>query len=181
MAVNIMKLRKILLLRELSEEELSQIAEIIEEIQLPEDKILFRQGESSDAFYIVLTGELEINKLFNKKTIHITNVSRGSIIGEMGFITDSPRTATIKALTEVEMLKVSKEKFNKLLEKGSLAAYKVIYRLSYTLCFRLDRMSEKLVEMVISDAIAEEEKPATKKGEKKNYLDYIKKFFSHGS
>jgi len=180
MAVDIMKLRKILLLRELSEEELSQIAEIIEEMQLSEDKILFSQGDSSDAFYIVLTGELEINKIFNKKSVHITNVSRGSIIGEMGFITDSPRTATIKALTDVEMLKIPKEQFNKLMEKGSLATYKVIYRLSYTLCFRLDRMSEKLAEMVISDAIAEEEKPA-KKEDKKNYLDYVKKLFSHGS
>ena len=176
MAVSIDKLREILLFRDLSHSELSDIGAIVEEFKLPADRLLFRQGDKPDAFYIVLLGELAVNKTFDGTEIHITNVSKGSIIGEMGFITDSPRSATIESVGDVDMLKISKKKFRKLLDEDNIAAYKMVHKLSYTISFRLARMSEKLAELAAAEE-REKNQEEKKKG-KAGYFDCIKKFFS---
>jgi CRP/FNR family cyclic AMP-dependent transcriptional regulator len=58
---------------------------------------IFREGEQGDEFFVVVRGEVEIrsgNRWFE-------TVGQNGIFGEMAIIDDSPRSATVVALTDV--------------------------------------------------------------------------------
>ncbi len=53
---------KVPLFAGLSKRELGQIASIADEIDLPEDKVLIREGERGREFYVLLDGEAEVTR-----------------------------------------------------------------------------------------------------------------------
>src|SRR4051794_17428743 len=77
---------------------------------------LFRQGDAGDSLYIVLTGRLEI--LIEgepEKVIRI--LGRGDSVGELALLTELPRSASVRARRDSELLYVTREHFAKLLEE----------------------------------------------------------------
>ena len=72
---------------------------------------LFRQGEDSDAAYVVISGSADVLIETASGPVTISNVGANSIIGEMGIVTGDPRSATIMAKTEVTALRLRKEVF----------------------------------------------------------------------
>ena len=169
MPVDVSLLKEIPFFRDLTIEELYQIATIAEEIKIPVNRIVFRQGEPADAFYIILEGEVTVRKSFNKKEQRIVDMSRGALLGEMAFITGEQRTGTVKTNSAVKLLKISKEKFDLLLAgQYSLAGYKLIYRIAQILSFRLARFGEQFV------SILEEDKTSGHGNE--SLWDHIKRF-----
>ncbi|MBD9371509.1 cyclic nucleotide-binding domain-containing protein [Rhizobium sp. ARZ01] len=78
-------------------------------------EILFRQGDSGDAAYVILTGRADILVETPGGQIKVAEVENNSIVGEIAILCDVSRTATVKATTSLEALRISKEHFLKLL------------------------------------------------------------------
>lgn len=76
---------------------------------------LFRQGDSGDAAYVILTGKADILVEAPGGQIKVAEVESNSIVGEIAILCDVSRTATVKASTHLEALRISKEHFLKLL------------------------------------------------------------------
>ncbi|OQA13639.1 MAG: DNA-binding transcriptional dual regulator Crp [bacterium ADurb.Bin363] len=170
MAVEPSLLKDILIFRDLTDEELVQIAGITEDFTLPGNRILFNQSDEADSFYIILEGEVDVRKNLGTKEQKIANMSKGAIIGEMAFLTETRRTGTIKTITKVRFLKILKDEFKTLLlEENSIAAYKIVYRLAQILSFRLARISEQFVDYLNTNKVPEKEK--------EGFLENIKKIF----
>jgi putative ABC transport system ATP-binding protein len=74
-------------------------------------QILFRQGEPSDAAYVVLSGSVDAFLEQAAGRLHLSSNGRYSIIGEMGVISGAPRSATLVATTDVVTLKIAKDIF----------------------------------------------------------------------
>ncbi len=79
------------------------------------DEILFRQGEVGDAAYVILAGKAEILVDSPNGQIRIAEVGQNSIIGEIAILCDAARTATVRAVTPIDALRIRKEQFLKLL------------------------------------------------------------------
>jgi len=78
---------------------------------------ILKQGEMGNSAYIVENGTVEI--LIEKERGLVQSLGtrgKGSIIGEMAIVDNKPRTATIKALEDCELIKISREDFNARLE-----------------------------------------------------------------
>jgi diguanylate cyclase (GGDEF)-like protein/PAS domain S-box-containing protein len=90
-----------------SEETLEKLARSCEVLTFPAEHVLFEEGDESDAMYIILSGEL----LVYKKSKVIARRKSGEYIGEMGLIEVKPRSATIRAETEIQLLKITAAKF----------------------------------------------------------------------
>lgn len=78
---------------------------------------ILQQGEQGDRAYIIESGEVEI--LIEKadgKIHHVGNRGEGTIIGEMAIVDDAPRTATVKAVKDCEMLEITREDFSRRLK-----------------------------------------------------------------
>jgi len=78
-------------------------------------QILFHQGDLGDAAYVVLAGTADILVDTPNGEIKVADVDVNSIVGEIAILCDVSRTATVKATSNVEALRISKEHFLKLL------------------------------------------------------------------
>jgi CRP/FNR family cyclic AMP-dependent transcriptional regulator len=78
----------------------------IEVINFPKGKVLFKQGEKSDAAYIVNSGAVGMYREAQGRKIPLATVRRGELFGEMAAIDNSPRMATAFTLEESALMVV---------------------------------------------------------------------------
>ena len=83
-----------------SKRELKAIARHIEVKTIEPSTVLVREAENDDGFFIVLSGEVEISKAGQPDAV---TLSDGSHFGELALLDPAPRSATVTALTEVEV------------------------------------------------------------------------------
>jgi diguanylate cyclase len=72
---------------------------------------LIREGETGDCAYIIETGNVEILVQREGQPIQIGTRGPGSLLGEMAMIDDKPRTATVRALDDCEVLEITRDDF----------------------------------------------------------------------
>jgi CRP-like cAMP-binding protein len=77
--------------------------------------VLFRQGEDGDAAYVILEGRADVLLNTPKGEVKVAEITENAIVGEIAILCDIARTATVRAVTNVEALRISKENFMKLL------------------------------------------------------------------
>ena len=112
-------------LPQLSEEQLIAATAQSENVKFAPEQIIFRQGDPSDKFYIITKGQVDVLRM-DKRTGQETQVARlaeGQYFGEIGLLGRTERTATVKAVTEVECLALNREVFKSLMA-SSAAVYK---------------------------------------------------------
>ncbi len=79
--------------------------------------VIMHQGEPGDNAYIIEKGKVEIKIEGPDGENHLVGTrSAGAIIGEMSLIDNAPRTATIIALEDCELLKITKDEFSRRLD-----------------------------------------------------------------
>ncbi len=87
-------------------------------VALSKGEVLFRQGETGDGLYIVLTGRLLI--VYTEDDGHerlLAEVGVGETVGEVALITGEPRSATITAARESNLVKLPTALFERLLDE----------------------------------------------------------------
>jgi NADH dehydrogenase len=73
-------------------------------------EVVFREGDVGDRIYVVIDGEADV--VINGAVTHV--VPAGGVIGEIALIANSPRTATVRARTALNMASFSRETFHTL-------------------------------------------------------------------
>lgn len=68
---------------------------------------LFRKGDEPDGFYILMSGSLRIA---NGNVVY-EDLTPGGMVGEMALIDRSPRSATVTALVDSEVVKLDQRRF----------------------------------------------------------------------
>ena len=89
-------------------------------------QLMFNAGDTGDAAYIVIEGSVEISVPTPSGPIVVNTLGRNDIIGEIAIFGDVPRTATAKALSKLDTLKISKELFIKVVRENPDAAIELI-------------------------------------------------------
>ena len=79
--------------------------------------MIFEEGEPGDAAYLIARGQVEIRKGMkssNPQTLAV--LTKGDIFGEMALFDDSPRMAEAMAKTNVELIAIRRDEFNRRLD-----------------------------------------------------------------
>jgi len=88
---------------------------------------IFLEGDDSQDLYILVAGQVEIFRGAKK----IRDISeKGSVFGELSFFLGDKRTASVKAKTEVEVIRIPQEKIMLFLEECPTAGPEIIRHLS---------------------------------------------------
>jgi predicted acylesterase/phospholipase RssA/CRP-like cAMP-binding protein len=82
-------------------------------ISLRAGQTLFRKGETPRALYLVVHGSLEVLHETGGAERGVLVVGRGAFIGEMGLLLGEPRTATVRARRDSELISVPREAFHR--------------------------------------------------------------------
>jgi MFS family permease len=86
---------------------LEQLGSRLSRVRVPTGEVVFRRGDPGDRFYVIGEGEVEIALDGGPpKTL-----GRGGYFGEIALLRDVPRTATVTALTEVELYALERDVF----------------------------------------------------------------------
>ncbi|HVP85611.1 MAG TPA: Crp/Fnr family transcriptional regulator [Rhizomicrobium sp.] len=78
-------------------------------VELPRGVELFRRGDTSDAAYAILSGEIEVSLPgLDGRDVWIARLGAGTVVGEMGSLDGSPRSADARATRKCELWKISR-------------------------------------------------------------------------
>lgn len=88
----------------------------MEWITLAKGETLFRQGEAGDAMYIVVTGRLQVSVKDSSGNAKLYNeIGSREIVGEMALLTQEARAASVTAIRDTELVKLTTPVFDQLI------------------------------------------------------------------
>jgi SAM-dependent methyltransferase len=112
--------------------EVATIARAAHDRRVQTGQVVCRQGEPGDEFFLILAGEVEVERDGRS----VERLGPGGFFGELALLTDRPRNATVTALTESELLVLERRTFKQVREKLPGVADKLLVELA-------DRLTER--------------------------------------
>ncbi len=134
------QLRATPLFAELAEEHLERLAKHTEPLHLGPDEYLIREGDPAEDLYVVVAGQLEITKRSGNADVYLNRVGPGSIQGEIAGMERGQRMASVRAVDQVDVLRIPYAALGDLLAAGPEAVLALIR----TITGRLRGMEEAL-------------------------------------
>jgi CRP-like cAMP-binding protein len=107
-------LKKVPLFAKLDKKGLQDVAHIADELDLPAGKEMATEGDRGREFFVLLKGEAEVTKDGSR----INTMKEGDFFGEIALISKMPRTATVTATTDVDVLVITERAFDNLMKKA---------------------------------------------------------------
>jgi CRP-like cAMP-binding protein len=133
----------------LDAEVLATIQALIEWVPARAGTRLFSEGQPGDAAYLVVTGRLRAFQGQGSGEVDMGEVGRAELVGEMALLDDAPRTATVYAVRDSQLVRFSRAAFETLLARypsaGLFVAQTVLRRTHNTSRDHSTRMSVVLV------------------------------------
>ncbi len=149
-------LREVTYFEHLTDLELRQLIEIGYRQRLQEQEFLFQENDPGDAFYMILSGSVEVFVEAIDK--HLTTLGAGKFFGELSLMLGIPRTASVRALEETILFAINKEGFQKVLTERPDLSEQIIQEIVKHK-EELSERQQELREMELVDAAEDDENP----------------------
>ncbi len=104
-------LARIPLFATLSERELAQVESFSRRHAVKAGTVLFREGEPGNSFFVILSGILEVQSPAESGS---PRMFAGSFLGELSLLFETPRTATVMALVDCDVVEIERLLFSQL-------------------------------------------------------------------
>jgi predicted acylesterase/phospholipase RssA/CRP-like cAMP-binding protein len=114
-------IREIPLFASLPESALDEIAARVQERDVPAGEWVFREGDTGEGLYVLRTGRLDVVREAGDAEIMIRTLSPGAVLGELAVLTDAPRSASVRARRDSNLLGLTNSAFLELLDDADFA------------------------------------------------------------
>ncbi|MBP7310406.1 MAG: cyclic nucleotide-binding domain-containing protein [Candidatus Cloacimonetes bacterium] len=131
----------------LKEEVVEDFTRDLERIQYPKGKAIISEDDNGSMLFYICKGKVEINKGLNNVETPFAQLSiltPGEVFGEIGIIDEGPRSASVVALEDVELLVMPRDAFMNLTFNYPV----VMFNLMRTVTGRLRDTNERFVELM---------------------------------
>ena len=115
------RLRQVPLFEGLSDQDYRHLEQWTDEISVPTDKHLVHQGAYPHEFMVIETGTAEVEH----DGEHLADLGPGDFFGEMALLLNVPRTATVKATSEITLVVMHERNFRAMEEEIPLVAKRI--------------------------------------------------------
>jgi len=109
-------LRSVPIFTSLTKDFIDHLRDRVELLRFSPGQVICRQGEAADSFYLVRIGFVKVSEDRPGGELVLAYLARGGYFGEMALLNRTPRTATCTALDHVEVVRISREDFEFMLE-----------------------------------------------------------------
>lgn len=130
-------LRRIKILADLNDAQLSHLSDFLEVQQVSQLATVVRQGEPGDAMYLILEGELRARVMVSDLETTLATFGAGEFFGDMALFDHGPRSADVVANTESTLLKISSIAFARMAKEAPALATPFLQATSRTLASRI--------------------------------------------
>jgi len=106
----------------LSQDALESLVAELQLVQLTKGETLFHEGDPGDALYVIVEGEVLV-QAEGPPRVEMARLGPGAFIGEVALMTDQPRSATVTAAGDAELLRIDRATLKRVLaEHGEVLA-----------------------------------------------------------
>ena len=143
-------LRKVEMFRDVSDQDLEQIAEFCTLKTYAKGELLFEEGATGEEFYIVTKGYIAVNKnVAGGRKRNLSNLGEGDVFGEIALFDAQPRSADAEVIEDAEIIVIPNHSFLTLLKQNHELAGQIQTQIIRVLCKRLRNANDMLKEGVI--------------------------------
>lgn len=163
MAPELSLLRKAALFELLSDEQLRQILARCETREYKAGDVVITEGEQGEEMYIVRSGRVAVSKAIKLRVPgrgevnfekQLATLAQGSYFGEVALLASDTRSATVTALSDLEVWVLRSGPMQELMEEDRELGYRLLTLMSRELCNRLRRANEDIQKLLMAFAIA---------------------------
>lgn len=104
-------LSKVPLLASLDRKDLTQVAQICDEVDLPAGRVLMKQGSYGSEFFVIISGSVRVER----DGQHLRDMGPGDFLGELALLGNIARTATATCIDAGRFLVLGHREFSSLL------------------------------------------------------------------
>ena len=156
------RLNEVPLFTPLTDEETQQIAETVEAKIFSTGEKIVRRGQEGNSMFVIHRGSVKVQINEDGKIKVLRTLSEGEFFGEMGLFTGEPRTATVVAQEETEVLEIKHTCLKPILEENPDLVERFV-----------DIIEERRAKLTEANTIQATDSQAMKSG----MFDSIRKFF----
>ena len=158
-------LREYFIFKGLSERELKSISSIVNKITANSGSVIIQEGEIGDDLFLLEEGVVDIHKTLTMVTskhdfgqkertfIRLTG-DYHCYFGEMALFGDAVRSATVKAVTQCELMVIKSDDFRKLCEDNPRIGYVVVSNIALKLSEYLRKTNEDVIKLTTALSLA---------------------------
>jgi CRP-like cAMP-binding protein len=138
-------LRRVVIFKDLDDEELAQVADVCKEEKFGSGEYIFREGEHGNRLYLIVEGEVRISRdVPGSGEEALAVLKPGALFGEMAVFDRTERSTHAIANDRTKLLTMSRADFEMLLDFNRELAYKVLWACVRLLSSRLRSTNDSL-------------------------------------
>ena len=107
--------------------ELVLLARVTEDLEVPAGKVLCREGETGQEFFVIVEGKTDVTS----KGKRVATRGDGDFVGEIALLEDTKRTATVTAKTPLRLFVMTRQDFRRLVSENRSIERKVMQALAH--------------------------------------------------
>jgi CRP-like cAMP-binding protein len=119
---------------------------------------IFREGEAADRMFVIRDGAVKVTKNVQGEEKVLVNIVDGNFIGEMGLLEESPRSASVIAISNVEMLELFRINLLQIVRSLPAIGVKIMYNFARILAQRIRQSGERIKDLLTWEYLREQEK-----------------------
>jgi CRP/FNR family transcriptional regulator, cyclic AMP receptor protein len=121
----------------LSPAEWDRLVAVMERRRFAAGDVVMARGEADRSLYLIASGSVDVLMSDGRDERSVQVQGPGTILGEVAFFDGRPRSATVRALTDAEVLRLGTEGFDVLAGRHPDLARRVVLDLGRILASRL--------------------------------------------
>lgn len=126
-------LRNIPIFAKIDRAKLKLLAFASERLRFEGGDYVVREGEMGDCCFVVMDGRGEVIVTTPQGSLKVAEIGKNDVVGEVAILCDVPRTASVRAITRIDTLRIEKDLFFSLLKEFPDIAIEVMRVLAYRL------------------------------------------------
>lgn len=101
----------------LTPEEFAEVVEHMTHFRYPAGYRIVKEGDTGNSVYLISEGTVQVVTKFGKREVFLSELKDNDFFGEVSFLTGDPRTASVIAKTDTEILELRGEDLTRIIQQ----------------------------------------------------------------
>lgn len=136
----------------MSDQERDQVLDLAQRVQIGPGEQIITQGKMVRNLWFILSGRCEVTRRTESGCqLKLAELGPFSQFGEMSFFHAAPHSADVQAMTEMELVRLAREDYDRLVADGNPVAFRLALNALEQLADRLRRTDQWITELVCKE------------------------------